>query len=166
MVLAIKNLHAALMPPIKFWLNLTYTQGHLRYRNKTILLILNLYVTPVPPIKFELNPHYGLGGNVIWRISRWLPGGQPSWCRNGTNLAGLNLHVSPMPPTMFQLNPTWRPSSILERKESSNSKSPYHPNASHQVLAQSDLPFGSKCVLKIFKMATVAAILDIGTERF
>ena len=34
------------------------------------------------------------------------------------------------------------------------------------VLAQSDLRFGRRCCLKNFKMAAVAALLDIGTERF
>ena len=61
---------------------------------------------------------------------------------------------------------TWRPSWILERNQFSNSKSPCHPNASYQVWAQADLPFGSGHGLKIFKMATVAAILDIETEWF
>ena len=44
----------------------------------------------------------------------------------------------------------------------SNSESPCHPDASNQVSAQSDLPFGSRCGLKNFKMA----ILNIGTEQF
>ena len=44
----------------------------------------------------------------------------------------------------------------------SNSESPLHPDASHQVLAQPDLLFG-RWDLKNFKMA---AILDIGTEGF
>ena len=103
-------------------------------------------------------------------------------CRNRTNLAVMNLHVSPIPLTKFQLNSTyrlgadvmssfsscspWRSSWILERNEFGNSKSPRLPNASHQVWTQSDLPFGSRRGLKIFKMATVAAILDSGTERF
>ena len=39
-------------------------------------------------------------------------------------------------------------------------------NASPQVLAQSNLRFGRRCRLKNFKMATMAAILIIGTERF
>ena len=43
----------------------------------------------------------------------------------------------------------------------SNSESPRHPNASHQVWAQSDLPFGSGHGLTILKMATEGAILDI-----
>ena len=42
--------------------------GHLGYRNGTILAILNLYVAPVPPIKFRLNPTYSLGGDVVLRI--------------------------------------------------------------------------------------------------
>ena len=43
--------------------------GHLGYRNVMILAILNLYVTVMPPIKFRLNPTYGLGEDVICRIS-------------------------------------------------------------------------------------------------
>ena len=45
----------------------------------------------------------------------------------------------------------------------SNSESPFHPDASHQVSAQPDLLFGRRCDLKNFKMA---AILDIGIEGF
>ena len=45
----------------------------------------------------------------------------------------------------------------------SNSESLFHPDASHQVSAQSDLLFGKRCGLKNFKMV---AILDIGTEQF
>ena len=45
----------------------------------------------------------------------------------------------------------------------SNSESQCNPDASHQVLAQPDLLFGRRCGLKNFK---IAAILDIGTERF
>ena len=48
----------------------------------------------------------------------------------------------------------------------SNSESPCHPDASHQVLAQSDLMFGRRCGLKNFKMAAIVAILDIRTEQF
>ena len=84
MVLAIVNLHVVLMPPTKFWLNLTYHMGadevwrfsrwpqggHLRYLTRNILAILNFYVAPMPPIKFGLNLHYSLGGDIFWRISR------------------------------------------------------------------------------------------------
>ena len=58
-----------------------------------------------------------------------------------------------------------RPSWISEQDDFSNSESLYHCDASHQVLAQSDLRFG-RCRLKNFKMAAVAAIFDIGSERF
>ena len=103
-------------------------------------------------------------------------------CRNGKNLAVLNLHVSKMPPTKFQLNPTycsradvvsrfsslppWQPSWILDWNQFSNSKSPCYPNASHQGWAQWDLPFQSRHGLKIFKMATMGAILDIRMDGF
>ena len=46
----------------------------------------------------------------------------------------------------------------------SNPESPCHPDASNQVSAQSDLPFGRRCGLKNFKMTAMTAILDIGTE--
>ena len=108
-------------------------RGHLGYQNGTILAILILYVAPMPPIKFQLHQTYSLGGDVVWRFSRWL---------------------------------IWRPSWILEQKDFNNSKSPCGPNASHQVWAQSDLGFGSRCGFKIFKMATQAAILDSQTEWF
>ena len=52
-----------------------------------------------------------------------------------------------------------------KNKDLSNSESICHSDASHQVSAQSDLWFG-RCRFKNFNMAGVAAILDIGTERF
>ena len=78
-ILAILNLYNAPMPPIKFWLNLTYGLGemsfevfqygphgsHLGYQNRMILAILNLCVTVMLPIKFWLNPTYGLGGDEV-----------------------------------------------------------------------------------------------------
>ena len=56
----------------------------------------------------------------------------------------------------------------MERNDFSNSKSPCGPNDSHQVWAQSDLGFGSRCGFKIFKvckMAAQVAILDSQTDR-
>ena len=38
--------------------------GHLGYRNWTILAIRKLHVVTMPPIKFQLNPTYGSGGDV------------------------------------------------------------------------------------------------------
>ena len=50
----------------------------LGYRNGRILTILNLYVALMLPTKFRLNVTYGLGEDVVWRISRWPPK-RPSW---------------------------------------------------------------------------------------
>ena len=107
--------------------------GHLGYLNRTILAILYLCVTVMLPIKFWLNPTFSLGGDVVWRISRW---------------------------------PQWQPSWISERNNLSNSESLCRSDASHQVSAQSDLWFWRRYRLKNFKMDTVAAILDTGTEQF
>ena len=107
--------------------------SHLGYQNRTILANLNLYVALMPSIKFWLNLTYNLGGDVIWRVSRW---------------------------------PPWRPSWISEWNYFSNSESLSHCEASHQVLAQSALQFGRECRWKNFKMASMAAILDIWTEQF
>ena len=212
-ILAILNLYAAPMPPIKFQLNLTYCLGgdvgHLGYPNGTILAILNLCVAPMPPIKFRLNLTCGLGGEwPPWRQS-WISelnnfSHSESLCHsdashqvlaqsdlwfgrrcllkngghlgypNGTILAILNLWVAPMPSIKFRLNltyglggewPPWWQSWISEWNNFSNSESLCNCDASHQVLAQSDLRFGRRCLLKNFKMAAMAAILDIGTER-
>ena len=54
---------------------------------------------------------------------------------------------------------------IAEQNNFSNSEPLSHSDASHQASAQFDLRFG-RCHLKHFKMANVAAILDIGMEPF
>ena len=89
---------------------------HLGHGNGTILVILDLCVTVMPPIKFQPNQTYGLGGDVVWKISRW---------------------------------PPWWPSCKSDRNNFSNSESLCHCDASHQVLAQSDLRFGRRCHLRI-----------------
>ena len=60
--------------------------GLLGYQNEMILAILNLYVAPMPPIKFRLNLAYmyGLGGDAVWRNSRWPPC-RPSWISERTH---------------------------------------------------------------------------------
>ena len=85
-------------------------------------------LNPRPP---GLQP---VGGDVVWRISRW-----PPW---------------------------WWPSWILEWNDFSNSESLCCSDASHQVSAQSD--FGGDVVWRISRWpkATMAAILDIGMDRF
>ena len=81
-------------------------------KRKNFLAILDLYVALMLPIKFWLNPTYSLGGDVVWRIS-------PLW-------------------------PSW----ISEWNNFSNYEFLYCSDASHQVLAQSDLRFGKRCLLK------------------
>ena len=99
--------------------------------------------------------------------------------QNGTILILLNIYVPLMPPIKFQLNlryclgwdvvsrisrwPPWRPLIYQNGKILAILNLCLH-NTSHQVLAQSDLPLGSRCHLKIFKMVAIAAILDIGTK--
>ena len=74
--------------------------GHLGYRNGTILTILNLCPTVKPPIKFQFNPTYGLDNGT------------------GRLLAILNLHVATMPPTKFQLNSTYGSGGDVENVKS------------------------------------------------
>ena len=174
------------MHPIKFWLNPTYGLGdivwrisrwpplrHLGYRNGTILAILNLYFPAMPPIKFQFNPNYGLERDVVWRISRY-PTWRPSWIseRNYFNKPESLCHSDAS--NQVRLNLTyglggdvvWRTSWISEWSDFSNSESLCHCDAFHQVSAQFDLRFGRRKCLKNFKIAAMAAILDIGTERF
>ena len=153
---------------------------HLEYRNGSILAILNLCVTVMPPIKFQINRTYGLGGDAVWRISRWPPW-QPSWISEWNDFSNFEClcHCDASHQVSAQSDlglggdvvwrisrwPTWRPSWISEQNNFSNFESLCHCDASHQVSAQSDLGFG-RCRLKNFKMAAMAAILDIRTERF
>ena len=76
---------------------------------------------------------------------------------NRTTLAILNLCVTVLLPIRFWLNPTyglggdivwlpWQPSWISERNNFSNSESLCSSNASHQVLAQSDVWLGGDVV--------------------
>ena len=95
--------------------------------------------------------------------------------RNKTILAILNFYVTLRPPTTFQLNQTYGSRDVavaildIGMKNFltfSNSKSPCRSNTSYQISAQSDIPFGTCCHLKIFKMATELAILGIEMKRF
>ena len=136
-----------------------------RYQTRTISAILNLSDAA----------NQALAQSALW-FGRCHLKNFNLRCRNGTNLAVLNLHVSPIPPTKFQLNLTYhlgadvvsrwplqRPSWISERNDFRHSESLCCSDASHQVSAQSDLWFGRRCRLKIFKM-DMATILDIRME--
>ena len=54
---------------------------------------------------------------------------------------------------------------MSEQNDFSNCESLYRSSFSYQVSAQSNLRF-ERCSLKNFKLFAVAAISDIGTERF
>ena len=134
--------------------------SHLRYWNGKNLPILNLHVTPMPPTKFGLNLTYRSGADLVWRFQDGHHGGHLGYHTYST--CGLGGDVV----WRFSRWTTWLLSLILEQNDFSNSKSPCGTNASHQVWAQSDLGFRSRCGLKIFKMVSQAAILDGRRERF
>ena len=155
--------------------------GHLVYQNEMILAILILHVAPMPSTRFSLNLTLGSGADVLSRCSSWPPR-QPTWIAKRNMFSNSESLYTPMLPIKFRYNPTyglggdvilriskwppWQPSWTLEQNEFSNSESLCLSNASHQVSTQSDLRFGRRCRLKIFKMADMAAILDVGKEQF
>ena len=120
-----------------------FQDGHHGYRNGMILAILNLYVAPMPPIKFRLNLTYGLGGDAVWRISRWLPSWRPPWISEWNDFSNseslchcdASHQVSVQSDLIYGLWgdvvwrisrwPPWGPSWILEWNDSSNSESLY-----------------------------------------
>ena len=153
---AIPNFNVAPMTANKFRLYPTYqitidyfqdghSCSHLGYYSEIILAILNFYVASMPPTKFWFILTYYSEADVVWSFSRW-----PSWLTIEDSLDGC--HCCRL--------------GYREKNDFKNSKFICCPNASHQVTPQSDLPSWSKWGLKIFKIATVVAILDIGTERF
>ena len=103
------------------------------------------------------NAAHRLGSIRVWE-QMWFqdfqdgcPGGHLRY-RNRMNLAIRNLYSE---------SNSWRPSWISEWNDFSNSESLCSSNASHLVSARSYLQFGRRN----FKMAAVAALLNIGTER-
>ena len=169
------------MPPTKFQLNPIYYSGqmslgdfqdsrhcsHHGYRYWKILSILHLHVSQMPPTKFQLNP-------IIWEI--WWP----SWIleRNNFPYSESLFHSDAFHQVLAQSNLQFGRCGFKNLKMATMAildiwmewflaiLSPCLPNASHQVSASSDLLFRSRCCLKIFNMAAMVAILDIGTERF
>ena len=119
--------------------------GHLGHQNRTILASLNLYA-PMPPIKFRLNLTYGLGGDVVWRISRW-SSCLPSWISEWNDFSNseslcycdASYQVSAQPDLWFEGDVVWRiskwppcgPSWTSEQNNFSNSEFPCCHNASH-----------------------------------
>ena len=127
---------------------------HLGYRNWTILAILNFYNAPMPPIKFRLNLTYGLGGNVVWRTSRW-PLWWPSWISeqnnfsNSESLCHCDASHQDLAQSNLQFGRRWRPPWISERNDFSNFESLCDCDASYQVSAQSDFGLGGDAIWRI-----------------
>ena len=136
---------------------------------------------PMPSTEFQLNPTFHWQQITMEDFQDAHRGGHLGY-RNKIMLAILNLLVAPVTPTKFWLNqiyhsaadeiwrfsiwPLWQPFWTLELNDFSNSESLCCSYVSNQVSAQSNLRFRRRCHLKNFKMATVAAILDIWTEQF
>ena len=60
--------------------------NHLGYYNRTILAILNSFVPLMSSKRFQLNLTCCLGGDVVWRFSRW-PSWRPSWISEGNDVS-------------------------------------------------------------------------------
>ena len=118
----------------------------------------------MPPIKFRFNLMFQdfQGGHHGIHLGYW----------KGMNLAILNLHFNASHQDWAQSHLPFRSRhglkivAILDIRQHdySNSESPSCSNASHEVSSQSDLWFGGRCRLMIFKMTNMAAILNIKTE--
>ena len=125
----------------------------------------------MPPTKFQLNPTYIREQMSFQNFQAGHHGDHlGSWNEFSNSKFPCHPHPHPpLSPTKFRLNPTyrsgayvvcrfsrwpqWWPSWILEQNDFSNSESLCCSDVSHQVSVQSDLQFGRRCRLKIFKMA-------------
>ena len=129
------------------------------------------------PITFRLNPTYGFGGDVLRRISIW-PLWQPFWIseRNDFSNSESLCRSDASHQVSAQSDMVWEEMSFEEFQDGR------HGYRNETILAILNLYvapmppikfrlnltycFGGDVLLKIFKMASVAAILDIGTQRF
>ena len=117
-------------------------------------------------IKFLLNPTYGLGGDVLRWIPRWLPW-QPSWISEPNDFSNSEslFHSDASHQVAAQLDLLFGRNFILEWNDFSNSESLYRSNASHQVSAQSDFRFWRRCHLKSghlgYQNGMILAILNL-----
>ena len=125
------------------------------------LAVPNLHVSPMPPTKFQLNPTNGSGVDVISRFLRW-PLLRPSSILELNNAS--HQVQSDLPFGSRYVLKIFSGGHLGYRKNGFSHTEPLScSNAFHQVSAQSNLQF-RRCHLKIFKMADMAAILDIRRE--
>ena len=121
-----------------------------------------------------------LGGDVVWRISRWQLW-RPSWIselKDFSNTESLCL-CDASHQVLVQSNTVWEEMSLEEFQDRVHGSHLRYRNGTTLAILnlyvaqippimfwQSHLLFGRWCRLKYFKMAAMAAILDMGTERF
>ena len=148
--------------------------GHLGYQNGMLLAILNLHMAPMPPTKFGLNLTKVQEKNVGSRFSRWPPR-QPSWIMEGLKQFWISMSLWHFPSSFGSMQHTVWEMSFEEFQDGWHGGNLGYGkgtilailnlHVTHQISALPDLWFG-RCHLKNFKMAVLATILDIGTERF
>ena len=154
MILAVLNLHVALMPPTKFQLKLTYSLagdmiwisrchhgGHLGHRNVTILAVLNHHVRSMPPIKFQLNLTLKVQEEMFFerfqvvQQARHLEYLEKMWKMWKVTDGWTNWSWSTDHSISWLFKMAWGSAWISWQNGFSNSESPCHPNAPNQVLA-------------------------------
>ena len=127
------------------------------------------------PMKFRVKWPFSSGEEEKNRFSRWLSW-RPSCILIGTILAIFVIQVTLMLPTYIRVNkpfgsgeevknrflrwPPWWPSWISIRNHFNHFLSLSHPDASDQISSQLAFGFRRRSEKKIFKMATMGAILD------
>ena len=124
--------------------------GHLGYQNGTILSSSKSLCCPDAFHQVPLHPTYCSGADNNWRLSRWPPW-LPSWirfwwrCLKCEKLLTDIMSPKCLPPSFSSIRLTVREQMSHDFQdghhgghlgywnEFSNSKSPSHPNASHQL---------------------------------
>ena len=144
-----------------------YHGGHLGYWNRSILALLIPHNIPMPPIKFKLNPTYRSRAYAICRFSRWLPW-LPSLLSEQNHFSQFLISMLPWciqvsaPSDIIQEQKTIEDLQDCRRGSNHGYRNkmtlailnlPCRPNASHQVLTQSDLkaPYSSKIDILLYK---------------
>ena len=138
-----------------------------------ILAILNLDVTSILPIEFWLIPTYHSGADVVWRFFK-IAAVIPSWLSEQNVLAIHNLYVAPMPHIKFQPHPTYSfGRDVVFQDGYRGSRLVYRNGTVLAILYLYVYPvpptkptYPSWADMKIFKMATMAAILNIARNDF
>ena len=152
--------------------------GHFGFPIRTNLPFFDQQFTQILPTMFQVNWPFSSGGEAKNRLSRWRPR-RPSWIsdRNdfsyflSTSHHDASYQVSSQLAFRFRRRrknrfSKWLPYLISNQNDFSYFVCTSHPNASYQVSSQLAFWFRRRRKKWIFKMATMAAILDFRSERF